>query len=220
MSEQLEVENVAPVHSASVMTTWSDDAPIRGEVYGLEHLEEHARLVAAASTVTHLKESEDPHRRFLRIADDLQAAHDRITAVAQDHGTMTGGAEWLLDNYYIVLDNLREIRHDLPHGYYRELPKLVDGPHAGLPRVYALAHRADRPHRLRAGRNHHDLVRARLSKRHAVDDRRALGRADHAAVGLAGKPPATWPPASWLRGWSAGGRGLEATRLRLQGPAA
>ncbi|HEV8059072.1 MAG TPA: glucoamylase family protein, partial [Gemmataceae bacterium] len=139
MSEQLEVENVAAAHSAGVMTIWSDDAPIRGEVYGLEHLEEHARLVAGASTATHLKESEDPHKRFLRIADDLQDAHDRIAAVAQEQGTMTGGAEWLLDNYYIVLDNLREVRHDLPHGYYRELPKLAEGPHAGLPRVYALA---------------------------------------------------------------------------------
>ena len=37
-----------------------------------------------------------------------------------------------------VRDALREIRTDLPHGYYRKLPKLADGPFAGLPRVYAL----------------------------------------------------------------------------------
>ena len=140
MADQLVVDHAPPVSSGnSVMAAWSDNAPIRGEVYGLEHLEEHARLVAAASAAVHLEQGEDPHRRFLQIATDLQNAHDRITAAAQQQQTMTGGAEWLLDNFYIILDNLREVRHDLPHGYYRELPKLANGPQAGLPRVYALA---------------------------------------------------------------------------------
>ena len=140
MADQLALESAPPANSdSSVMAAWSDDAPIRGEVFGLEHLEEHARRVAAASASVHLDEGEDPHKRFLQIATDLQSAHDRITAVAQEQGTMTGGAEWLLDNFYIILDNLREVRHDLPRGYYRELPKLATGPHANLPRVYALA---------------------------------------------------------------------------------
>ncbi len=48
-------------------------------------------------------------------------------------------AEWLLDNFHIVTESLREIRHDLPRGYLGELPKLADGPLAGFPRIYALA---------------------------------------------------------------------------------
>ncbi len=47
--------------------------------------------------------------------------------------------EWLLDNFPVVLDQLREIKEDLPQGYYQKLPKLMDGPLAGYPRVYALA---------------------------------------------------------------------------------
>src|SRR5258708_4451877 len=140
MSEQLEIENSVQASSANnVMTAWPDESPIRGEVYGLEHLEGHARLVAAESTSVDFEQRKDPHQHFLRIATELQVAHDRIASVAQEQGTMTGGAEWLLDNYYIVLDNLREVRHDLPRGYYRELPKLAEGPYARLPRVYALA---------------------------------------------------------------------------------
>src|SRR5262249_5298546 len=48
-------------------------------------------------------------------------------------------AEWLLDNFHIIEETLREVRQDLPRGYYRKLPKLADGPLAGLPRVYALS---------------------------------------------------------------------------------
>ncbi|MFO2375893.1 hypothetical protein QOU54_31285, partial [Pseudomonas aeruginosa] len=34
---------------------------------------------------------------------------------------------------------IREIRDDLPPGYYRQLPKLASGPFAGYPRVFGLA---------------------------------------------------------------------------------
>ena len=34
---------------------------------------------------------------------------------------------------------MREIRDDLPVGFYKELPALADGPLAGFPRVYGIA---------------------------------------------------------------------------------
>ena len=52
---------------------------------------------------------------------------------------MTPAAEWLLDNYHLVEDQIREIRDDLPPGYYRQLPKLAAGPLAGYPRVLGVA---------------------------------------------------------------------------------
>ena len=39
----------------------------------------------------------------------------------------------------LVEEQLREIREDLPRGYYYELPKLAGGPLEGYPRIYALA---------------------------------------------------------------------------------
>ena len=52
---------------------------------------------------------------------------------------ITPAAEWLVDNYHIVDEQLREIHDDLPSGYYRELPKLAEGHLQGYPRVYGLA---------------------------------------------------------------------------------
>src|SRR5207247_7242033 len=75
---------------------------------------------------------------FRRVGRELDQACDRISEAARRQEVLGPDAEWLLDNYHIVAENLREVRHDLPRGYYRKLPKLADGPFAGLPRVYAL----------------------------------------------------------------------------------
>ena len=59
---------------------------------------------------------------------------------AADEGrAITPAAEWLIDNYHLVEKQIREIRTDLPTGYYRQLPKLTDRPFAGYPRVFGIA---------------------------------------------------------------------------------
>ena len=52
---------------------------------------------------------------------------------------ITPAAEWLIDNFHVVEKQIREIRADLPPGYYRQLPKLASGPFAGYPRVFGVA---------------------------------------------------------------------------------
>jgi len=44
-----------------------------------------------------------------------------------------------VDNYHVVETQIRQISDDLPPGYYRQLPKLADGPLAGYPRVFGMA---------------------------------------------------------------------------------
>ncbi|PYM78724.1 MAG: glycosyl transferase, partial [Candidatus Rokuibacteriota bacterium] len=69
----------------------------------------------------------------------LRAAYRAIGRSIREERTITPAAEWLVDNFHVVEEQLREIRDDLPAGFYRELPKLADGPHRGYPRVYGLA---------------------------------------------------------------------------------
>ena len=71
-----------------------------------------------------------------RILDD--ARHE--LALASDRGVdISPAGEWLLDNWYVILEHIREIGASMPRGFYRELPKLASGPLAGFPRVYELA---------------------------------------------------------------------------------
>ena len=52
------------------------------------------------------------------------------------NGRLTPAAEWLLDNFYLIEEQIQMARRHLPRGYSRELPRLLNGPSAGLPRVY------------------------------------------------------------------------------------
>ncbi|HMA22490.1 MAG TPA: hypothetical protein VKP00_00815, partial [Gemmatimonadaceae bacterium] len=52
---------------------------------------------------------------------------------------MSPAGAWLLDNFFVVLEQVPEIRTTLPPGYYHELPKLAgDGALIGYPRIYEI----------------------------------------------------------------------------------
>ena len=69
----------------------------------------------------------------------LAEACDLLTRTTRDGRRITPAAEWLLDNYYLIEEQIRTAQRHLPKGYSRELPVLLNGPCAGLPRVYEIA---------------------------------------------------------------------------------
>jgi cyclic beta-1,2-glucan synthetase len=69
----------------------------------------------------------------------LLAAYRAIAAAIREERAISPASEWLVDNFHIIDEQIREIRDDLPSGYYRQLPKLAAGPLAGYARVYGLA---------------------------------------------------------------------------------
>ncbi|HJU65011.1 MAG TPA: hypothetical protein VJ596_05005, partial [Gemmatimonadaceae bacterium] len=69
----------------------------------------------------------------------LDDAHDRLADAAKRDVDVGPAGDWLLDNFHVVQEHIREVRESLPRGFYRELPELSAGPLAGYPRVYELA---------------------------------------------------------------------------------
>jgi cyclic beta-1,2-glucan glucanotransferase len=114
--------------------------PIRAELFSIERLEQHAETLAAAQRATDDRRAGRP--LVPRVAENgrllLEYYRTIARAVQQEH-TITPAAEWLVDNFYIVEEQLREIRDDLPASYYRELPKIASGHLEGYPRVYGIA---------------------------------------------------------------------------------
>ena len=113
-------------------------APRAAELFSVSQLEEHARALAArhrlASRRAGLSDSLLPRLSANAIA--LREAHDFITQVAAEGTRITPAAEWFIDNYHIIEEQIRTARRHLPRAYNRELPRLANARAGGMPRVY------------------------------------------------------------------------------------
>jgi cyclic beta-1,2-glucan synthetase len=119
---------------------WNNEESIRAELFGIERLEQHAESLAAAQPVTARPTA--GRSLAVRLRDNESVLLEAYRAIANAVGegrAITPAAEWLLDNYHLVEEQIREIRDDLPSSYYRQLPKLATGPFAGYPRVFGVA---------------------------------------------------------------------------------
>ena len=115
--------------------------PIRGELLGAEHLAERARTLAGRQRLAPPRRGPRPARLLNRLEATrhiLDEVYHRLARVAHEGTDIGPAGEWLLDNYHVVLEHMREVHQSLPRDYYRELPELASGPLAGYPRVYEL----------------------------------------------------------------------------------
>ena len=128
------------VRNSAVPDVWKDSAPIRADLFGTERLEHHAQSLAAAQPVASggSPRVQPLNRRVKENADILLQAYRTCAEALQSGQVIAPAAEWLLDNFHLVEQQLRQIHDDLPPGYYRQLPKLAEGPFAGYPRVFGL----------------------------------------------------------------------------------
>src|SRR5438132_2864515 len=112
---------------------------IRAELYSSERVSVIGERLGAEHRPAHGFRRERP--LLPRLKENGRVLLESYRAVAdaiREERTISPAAEWLVDNFHIVEEHLREIREDLPPRYYRELPKLDAGPLKGYPRVYAL----------------------------------------------------------------------------------
>jgi cyclic beta-1,2-glucan synthetase len=113
---------------------------VREELFGVERLEQHAESLASAQRVTKTPVAVlSLHARLKDNAAVLLSAYRATAAELESGRAVVPASDWLLDNYHLVEEQIREIRDDLPSGYYRQLPKLAEGPFVGYPRVFGLA---------------------------------------------------------------------------------
>ncbi|SDW21631.1 glycoside hydrolase family 94 protein [Thiocapsa roseopersicina] len=116
-----------------------DEPPLRSELFSAVQMEEHGKRLAEAHA---LMPGHPPDRLLARLTENetilIGVCRLLMAAVAQNRRIAPAG-EWLLDNFYLIEDQIRTAKRHLPKGYSRALPRLLRGPSAGLPRVYDLA---------------------------------------------------------------------------------
>jgi cyclic beta-1,2-glucan synthetase len=131
---------LAQRHLEEGASAWTEDRPIRAEVFGEDRLREHAASLARHHSLTQRGAS---HRLVLgRLKTNgllLRDAHDTLLAADAAGGVITPAAEWLVDNFHVAEQHIQQAVEDLPSAYYRQLPKLAEGHLKSYPRVMAIA---------------------------------------------------------------------------------
>ncbi|QPK64512.1 phosphorylase [Methylomonas sp. LL1] len=116
-----------------------EDAPIRFELFSTDRLEQHAVSLAQAQKVGNIGKVQKLIPRVHENSLVLLEAYKSVAESVRAQHAITPAAEWLLDNFHVIEEQVSDIYLDLPESFYRELPKLSEGVLAGYPRIYGIA---------------------------------------------------------------------------------
>ena len=117
----------------------ADEKPLRAELFSIDQLERHAKSIAASHRLAVGRAGDKLLPRLGENERVLIETYDLVSAAADQSRCIEPAAEWLLDNFYLVEEQIRAIRRLLPPSYSRELPRLANGPAANFPRAYGIA---------------------------------------------------------------------------------
>ncbi|MGL6195426.1 MAG: hypothetical protein ACRC2T_11455, partial [Thermoguttaceae bacterium] len=110
------------------------------DFFSAEQRELHGKKLARTHKIKFENYSRD---RLLSRLDEneriLLNAHHLLLEDIETGRAIPSAGEWLLDNFYVIEEQIRMARRHLPKKYSRELPILTNTPSHGLPRVYDLA---------------------------------------------------------------------------------
>ncbi|MCX8522178.1 MAG: cyclic beta 1-2 glucan synthetase, partial [Rhodoferax sp.] len=117
----------------------AEEFPLRAELFSAEQMERHGKTLAHQHTV---RSRRGDARLLLRLGDNeqvLQTSCQLLMESVQSGRRITPAGEWLLDNLYLIEEQIQLARSHFSKWYSRELPVLSTGPSQGLARVYDMA---------------------------------------------------------------------------------
>ena len=116
-----------------------EEAPLRAALYSADQMAQYGKALAATHRLAAGSFADSLLGRLAANENALVDVCRQLTSVSTDKRRITPAGEWLLDNFYLIEEQIRTAKRHLPKGYSRELPRLAGGPSAGHPRVYDIA---------------------------------------------------------------------------------
>ena len=113
--------------------------PLRAELFSMAQMETHGRKLAQSHRVRFGKAPDQLLARLTSNERALLDACELLSRAVASGRQITPAGEWMLDNFYLIEEQINTARRHLPKGYSWELPQLSEGTSRGLPRVYDIA---------------------------------------------------------------------------------
>jgi cyclic beta-1,2-glucan synthetase len=113
--------------------------PLRAELFSAEQMARHGVSLARAHGVCGGRGADQLLPRLAENASTLVGICNLLSAAVLAKQHISPAASWLLDNFYLIEEQIQTAKRHLPEDYSRGLARLQQGPSAGYPRVYDIA---------------------------------------------------------------------------------
>jgi len=115
----------------------NNQKPFRSELYSSEQMNQHGEVLARSHKLLKHKTSDLLLRKLFENEKTLLEVRKLLVEnIRAGKTVVTPAAEWLLDNFYLIEEQVVIARKHLPKGYSEDLPYLANGASVGMPRVY------------------------------------------------------------------------------------
>ncbi|HEY3197944.1 MAG TPA: hypothetical protein VGJ57_08010, partial [Nitrospirales bacterium] len=112
---------------------------LRSELFSADQMQQHGKTLAGVHSLSPRRGADQLLTRLAENEVILFGVRNLLADAVKGNRLIAPAGEWLLDNFYLIEEQIRMAKRHLPRGYSRELPRLLTGPSAGLPRVYDIA---------------------------------------------------------------------------------
>jgi cyclic beta-1,2-glucan synthetase len=116
----------------------NDQPPLRSELFSRAQMKQHGATLAGSHKLSVERASDRLLTRLTENEEVLIEIRNLLADAVKVKRRITPAGEWLLDNFYLIEEQIRMAKRHLPKGYSRELPRLQNNPF-NLPRVYDIA---------------------------------------------------------------------------------
>lgn len=112
---------------------------LHAELFSIDQLNTHGEALAR----THILDRRPGKDQLLFRLDaneqTLMQTHRILAACGRADVHLSPAGTWLLDNFYLIQEQMEIARKHLPKRYSQKLPRLLSGPCAKLPRIFSIA---------------------------------------------------------------------------------
>jgi cyclic beta-1,2-glucan synthetase len=113
----------------------NENPPLRSELFSKDQMEVHAHYLAETHVLSKISSSELLLKGLSENEKIITQVNELLKESVKERKSISPAAEWLLDNYYLIEEEILIGKRYLPKGYSKGLPKLK----SGFPRVYSIA---------------------------------------------------------------------------------
>ena len=118
---------------------FSIEEPLRSELFSSDQMEQYAKQLATGHKLLDKPKADHLLSRLADNESTLVEVRNLLTEALKDNKQISPSGEWLLDNFYLIEEQIRLAKKHLPKGYSEGLPQLAGKKSLGVPRVYDIA---------------------------------------------------------------------------------